>query len=93
MAGIKDIIVKKPSATDSQTCSHWPIWTCPISIFDWEYDEKETCLILEGKVRIKSPDSKDEVSFAAGDLVIFPKGLKCIWHVLEPVRKHYNFGE
>ncbi|HIA31193.1 MAG TPA: DUF861 domain-containing protein [Candidatus Marinimicrobia bacterium] len=27
-----------------------------------------------------------------GDFVVFPKGLKCRWKVMKPVRKHYNFG-
>jgi len=32
------------------------------------------------------------VSFAAGDLVVFPKGLSCVWQVKKPVRKYYVFG-
>ena len=27
----------------------------------------------------------------AGDLVIFPAALSCIWEITEPVRKHYKF--
>ena len=33
-----------------------------------------------------------EVSFGAGDLVTFPKGLDCTWRVKKAVRKHYFFG-
>ncbi|MFH1051230.1 MAG: cupin domain-containing protein [bacterium] len=68
---------------------NWPIWTKNISTFDWYYDSKEMCLLLEGKVKVKTADS--EVSFGKGDFVTFPKGLKCTWQVIEPVRKHYNF--
>ena len=24
----------------------WPIWTCGISEFDWEYDTQESCLFI-----------------------------------------------
>ena len=30
----------------------WPIWTCDVSSFDWAYEDKETCLLLEGEVTI-----------------------------------------
>ncbi len=69
----------------------WPIWSCPAETFDWEYDEEETCVLIEGKVRVRYGDD-NEVSFGAGDLVVFPKGLKCTWIVEEPVRKLYRFG-
>ncbi|MFC2130105.1 cupin domain-containing protein [Bacteroidota bacterium] len=67
----------------------WSIWTKEISTFDWYYDSKESCLILEGKIRVKT--ELEEVEINPGDFVVFPKGLKCIWEVIEPVRKHYNF--
>ena len=68
----------------------WPIWSCDISEFDWEYENKESCYILEGKVEVFS--TSENVSFGVGDFVIFPMGLKCRWRVLEPVKKHYKFG-
>ena len=30
----------------------WPIWTCDASSFDWAYEDKETCLLLEGEVTV-----------------------------------------
>ena len=30
----------------------WPIWTCNVSSFDWSYDDKETCFLLEGEVMV-----------------------------------------
>ncbi|MEE9370235.1 MAG: cupin domain-containing protein [Sedimentisphaerales bacterium] len=90
MPTIKDVIVKKPSDEEAETCKAWPVWKCEPSKFDWEYTEKETCLLLEGKVTVS--DSTDSVSFGPGDLVIFPKDLDCTWHVTEAVTKHYNFG-
>jgi uncharacterized cupin superfamily protein len=47
------------------------------------------CLFLEGKVKVKTGEG--EVSFGKGDFVSFPKGLKCVWQVIEPVKKHYYF--
>ena len=68
----------------------WPIWTCDISEFDWEYGEKESCLLLEGEVEVIS--DIETVNFSAGDFVVFPRGLKCRWKVIKPVRKHYTFN-
>ena len=68
----------------------WPIWSCEVSEFDWEYDAEESCLLLEGDVEVKT--DFETVNFSAGDYVIFPKGLKCRWKVTKPVRKHYSFS-
>ncbi len=68
----------------------WPIWEKEESEFDWHYSEKESCYIIEGEVEIKT-DSLT-VSFKAGDFVIFPKGLTCIWKINKAVKKHYKFG-
>ena len=67
----------------------WPIWSCGVSEFDWEYSEKESCLLLEGDVEVIS--DFETVKFSAGDYVIFPRGLKCRWIILKPVRKHFTF--
>ena len=69
----------------------WPIWTCEASSFPWTYAEQETCLLLEGEVTVK-PEGGKHVRFGAGDLVVFPAGMSCIWEVHQPVRKHYRFG-
>ena len=73
-----------------QNIKSWPIWTCEISEFDWEYDSQESCYLLDGSVQVMG-DFKT-VTFRAGDFVIFPKGLKCRWKVIKPVRKHYTFN-
>jgi len=67
----------------------WPVWTKEVSKFDWYYDSKEQCLILTGKIIVETDEGNVEIN--AGDFVTFPKGLKCVWNVIEPVRKHYNF--
>ena len=71
---------------------NWPIWTCDASSFDWTYDDKETCLLLEGEVTV-TPNGGEPVTFGAGDLVVFPAGMNCRWNVHKAVRKHYRFGD
>lgn len=90
MPTVKDIIVKKPTPEEETACKSWPIWSKETSTFDWSYTEKETCLLIEGKVTVS--DSEDSVSFEAGDMVILPEDLECTWQITEAVRKHYNFG-
>lgn len=90
MPTVKDVIVRKPSDEEARTCKNWPTWKCEPSTFDWAYTEKETCLVLEGKVTVT--DGNNSVSFGPGDLVVFPEDLECTWDVHEPVTKHYNFG-
>ncbi|MDQ1265371.1 MAG: uncharacterized protein QG635_521 [Bacteroidota bacterium] len=77
------------SQIKQQGIRSWPIWTKEASTFNWFYDSRERCLFLEGKVKVVTDDGEVEIN--AGDFATFPKGLKCVWHVLEPVRKHYNF--
>jgi len=69
----------------------WPIWTKEVSQFPWEYDESETCYFLEGEV-IVTPEHGEPVRIAKGDLVTFPKGMRCTWQIVKDVRKHYQFG-
>ena len=91
MPSVKDIIIKKASEEEVSTCKSWPIWQCQPSTFDWSYTEKETCLLIEGRVNVTDTNGTDSVSFGPGDIVIFPNDLDCTWHVTEPVTKHYNF--
>lgn len=71
--------------------SDWPVWEKEVSEFPWEYDETETCYLLKGEVEV-TPEGGVPVAFGAGDLVAFPAGMKCVWKVSKPVRKHYRFG-
>ena len=67
----------------------WPIWQCEPSKFDWEYEKEEHCFIIEGLVTVIV--EVNTVNIMAGDYVIFPKGLKCVWEVHETIKKHYSF--
>ena len=88
-----NVEIKKPTQEELESLGvkGWPIWEKEESAFDWYYDEKETCYLLEGDVEVDIGDGKI-VSFGAGDLVIFPKGLKCKWNIKKKVKKHYSFG-
>ena len=81
------IVIEKNKSIDDY--GNWPIWSCELSSFEWEYDQEEHCLIIEGEVTVIG--SENTVRIVPGDYVIFPKGLKCIWEVHKPIRKHYTF--
>jgi len=84
------LIVRKPTEDELAQMEKWPVWEKEVCEFPWEYSEQETCLIIEGKAEIVT--SEGRTPFGAGDVVIFPKGLKCTWKILEPIKKHYKFG-
>jgi len=91
MVSIKDVIVRKPTPADTAAAKNWPVWEHAADTFEWFYTQKEKCLILQGRVTVRSMDGKDSVSFGAGDWVEFPKDLECVWEIKEAVRKHYDF--
>ena len=86
------IIVEKPTEEKLKQLGvdSWPIWEKEESSFDWYYDEAERCYFLEGEVTVTTEDG-EEVKMGKGDLVLFPKGLKCRWNITKRVKKHYNF--
>ncbi|KAF4365601.1 hypothetical protein F8388_007434 [Cannabis sativa] len=71
---------------------NWPKWGCPPSKFPWTYEAKETCYLLQGKVKVTPEGAKECVEIEAGDLVEFPKGMSCTWDVSLTVDKHYKFA-
>lgn len=84
------IEVRKPTDEEKNEAESWPIWQKERSVFPWSYSDKETCLIIEGKAKVKT--DTEEVEFGPGDYVIFPQGLECTWEIIEDIKKHYNFG-
>lgn len=85
--------VEKPTKEKLQQLGidKWSTWECDVKKFDWQYDDNEVFYVLEGKVKVVTTEG-EEVEFGKGDLVTFPKGVKCTWDVKEKIRKHYNFG-
>ncbi len=88
-----DIKVHKPTEQELKELGvrEWPIWQKEESVFKWHYDQEETCFILEGDVEVKTPDER-LICLGAGDMVVFPRGFSCIWHIKKRVKKHYNFS-
>ncbi len=87
------IKVEKPAQDKLKTMNvfAWPIWEKEVSKFPWHYDEKETCYMIQGRVKV-TPKGGQPVEINAGELVTFPAGLDCEWNVLSPIKKHYRFG-
>ena len=68
----------------------WPVWEKEVSEFPWMYNMEEVCYILEGEATI-TPENGRPVTIKHGDLVSFPRGMKCRWEITSPIRKHYDF--
>ena len=85
------VIIQKLSTEEIEErgIQQWPIWEKEVSQFDWEYSGDEECLILEGEIIVKT--DKESYNIGVGDFVTFKSGLKCIWEVIKPVKKYYNF--
>jgi len=85
------IMIQRPSPETLETLKvkTWPVWEKEISEFNWHYDGREICFLLEGEAVVSTADG--EVRFGQGDLVTFPKGLHCTWKIHKPVRKYYCF--
>lgn len=91
---MSNIIVEKPTAEKlaSLGVTNWSTWSKEVSEFPWTYSSQEIAYILEGEVTVTPNDGSAAVSFGAGDLVTFPVGLSCTWHVKKALRKHYQFS-
>jgi uncharacterized cupin superfamily protein len=61
-------IIKKPSDQEKEEAANWPIWKKEESEFPWEYNDNETCLILEGDVTVTNEEGED-FHFGQGDYV------------------------
>ena len=84
---------KTPSEDDLDKLKvkSWGTWSKEESEFDWSYEDTETCYILDGEVEVTDSETGEKIDFKTGDLVQFEKGLKCVWNVKKPIRKHYSF--
>lgn len=69
----------------------WPVWEKGVSEFPWQYDETETCYLLTGEVEV-TPQGGEPIRICKGDLAVFPRGMRCVWKIIQPLAKHYTFG-
>lgn len=84
--------MRKYTPTDQEIAAarEWADWGKEPSKFEWYYDDKETCYILEGKARVHA--GEEILEFEQGDMVEFEKGLSCTWEIEEAIKKKYRFG-
>jgi uncharacterized cupin superfamily protein len=82
--------VKKPTQEEIKEFELLPTWEKEESIFEWEYDSTEQCLIIEGQAKVTDEEG-NSIEFGQGDFVEFPKGLKCTWEIIKKIKKHYRF--
>ena len=82
--------VRKPTPEEIFETKNWSIWSKEVSKFDWKYNERECCFILEGEATVKDIDG-NIIRFKSGDFVVFEKGLSCEWEVLSAIKKKYKF--
>ena len=86
------IIKLSDKQRDDKNILSWPIWTCGVSEFDWEYDEQESCFLLEGEVEVKT-DNKvvGRLRISKGLLVWIPrhhrKGYGFNWEYFDKIAK------
>lgn len=69
--------------------SSWEIWEKEVSKFPLDFSMTESAYLLEGEIHV-TPQGGEKVVIKAGDFVVFPKGMKSMWEVVKPLRKHYR---
>jgi uncharacterized protein len=85
------ILIEKLSDSEvkEKGIRNWPVWEKEISRFNWQYDDTEECLIIEGEVVVETGENNYHIK--AGDFVTFQQGLKCVWDIKKPIRKYFKF--
>jgi hypothetical protein len=61
-------------------------WCCTAGRFYWHYAVDETLYIVSGEVLV-TDETGETRRLTAGDVVYFPTGSRCVWHVPHEVRK------
>ncbi len=83
---------KNPTQEEINSASNWGTWEKEPSVFEWYYEEKETCYILDGEASV-SDKKGNTISFKKGDWVEFNAGLSCTWTIKKTIRKNFQFGQ
>eukprot|EP00928_Gymnodinium_smaydae_P046990 TRINITY_DN31333_c0_g1_i1.p1 TRINITY_DN31333_c0_g1~~TRINITY_DN31333_c0_g1_i1.p1 ORF type:complete len:282 (-),score=31.63 TRINITY_DN31333_c0_g1_i1:205-1050(-) len=73
--------------------SDWCKWECGVARFEWEYSGTERAYILQGRALV-TPTGKwkslPPFEVKAGDFVVLPHGMTCVWEVIEAMVKQYD---
>jgi uncharacterized cupin superfamily protein len=67
-------------------CASTNVWDCSAGIFNWYFGWDETVVILEGSVKVTSPDGIT-TELNVGDIGYFPARTQWRWEVERYVRK------
>jgi uncharacterized protein len=70
--------------------SSWPLETIEKSRFERIFESEESFYMLEGDLWIDTPTMIYHIF--PGDLITFPKGLKCTWAIWKRVGMHHHIG-
>jgi uncharacterized protein len=62
------------------------IWECSAGTFWWTFHDEETVFILEGKVRITTPNGETR-TLQPGDIAYFAEGTRALWDIDDYVKK------
>jgi uncharacterized protein len=62
------------------------LWRCDPMTFDYDFPGDESFLVLSGSVRIELQDG-ETIELHQGDVASFPKGLRSVWTVTQPLEK------
>ena len=84
-----EITPMTPEEAQKLGIDSWSKWECEPSVFDWAYSARETCFVFEGDV-VVTADGED-YHITPNTLVVFPKGMQCIWNVRKTIKKAYKF--
>uniref|UniRef100_A0A0E0M8G5 (S)-ureidoglycine aminohydrolase cupin domain-containing protein n=1 Tax=Oryza punctata TaxID=4537 RepID=A0A0E0M8G5_ORYPU len=76
----------------------WPKWGGGPGRMALSFGARQTCYIVRGKATatatataVEGSPENGRVEFGAGDLVVFPRGTRCTWHIAAAVDMHYAF--
>jgi len=82
-----EIIIRRATEEDIKRMSDKPIWACDVcDDADWFYDYEVQCWISKGEAKVVYDGGSVDVR--DGDYCVFPKGLRCVWHVTKPIQKY-----
>jgi uncharacterized cupin superfamily protein len=76
----------KELARSHDRTSYVMVWDCTAGRFNWHYSKDETLVVISGAA-VLTYENGGERRIGPGDIVFFPAGTSCAWHVTEYIKK------
>jgi len=76
----------KELARSQDRTSYVMVWECTAGRFNWHYNKDETLVVISGAAAL-TYQKGEERRIGPGDIVFFPAGTSCTWHVTKTIRK------